>query len=207
MIPPSYHLDTAAVLLIERLEGARRTWMNDPTEAAAGLRRNAEELVDGIVREHNEIMGDTGWGDVLRREMMETFLPRYIRLAVQHNEHESRGFGAWRGGDPIARILATAMTVFAGLVLNAIFHHPIVILVFMSALFVPVLPEIRSGYARRQYRIELQQAVSDMERIQQGMERFRPEEVAGPDGESTDEEEAQRQRQLASVERQKERNL
>ncbi|MEL6347751.1 MAG: hypothetical protein AAFV53_31890 [Myxococcota bacterium] len=173
MPPSSYELDTVAANLIERMEGARRTWQGDPDAAAAGLSRIAEESIDRVSREYDAIMGSAdGWPAVLRRELMETFLPRYIRLATEHNALEADGYGAWRGGDPVARIIATAGAILGALAIETIFRHPITLILLVAALFVPLMPEIRAWYHRRRYVRLLQEAVDDMGRIQSELDRY-----------------------------------
>ena len=56
-------------------------------------------------------------------------------------------------------------------------HHPITILLFIFALFVPILPELRAFYHRRQYAASLQAAVDDMGRIQDELDRFTDNDI------------------------------
>ena len=177
MPPTPYRLDTVAASLVERMEGARRTWAGQPDAAEKGMIRIAEETLDFIVDEHDKIMPGSKWGPMLRREMMDTFLPRYIRLAVAHNELESSGYGAWRKGDPLTRVMSTVGALMGAVLMERLLHHPLTILFFIFALLVPVLPEIRALYHRRQYAGALQDAVDDMGRIQEELERFTDDEI------------------------------
>lgn len=173
MPPKEYQLDTVAVGLIERLEGARRTWIDDPPAARAGLQRITEEGLAQILNEYVSVMGQDAWAQSLRREVLETFLPRYLRLAVAQNEWESQQGGLARLRDPLARLLATAASLVSALVLIRVMRfHPISLLFFLMALVVPVIPEVRSWYSLRRYRAELQSMVNDLERMQQEMGRF-----------------------------------
>jgi len=178
MPPSEYQLDHVAVNLIERMEGARRTWIDDPDAARAGFRRIADESIARAVAEYEGVMGADGWGDVLRREMTETFLPRYTRLALAHNDREAGRFGAWRGGDPVGRIVMTVGALLLAMVLRRIFMmHPVTFLFYFLAVLTPVMPEIRGWYYRRQYEAELQVVVDDLQRIQGELDRY-----AGPEG-------------------------
>jgi hypothetical protein len=172
-----YRLDTVAASLVERLEGARRTWVGQPTAAAEGMTRIASETLDLVIAEHDRIMPGSRWGPMLRRELMETFLPRYIRLAVAHNAQEADGYGAWRGGDPLARVAATGGALMGAIILERLLHHPLTLLLFIFALFVPVLPELRAWYHRSRYSGALQDAVDDMGRIQEELDRFTDDEI------------------------------
>lgn len=174
MPPPSYRLENAALALIERLEGARPTWMGDDEAARAGLRRIAEEHIDALIGEREELLGPDATAQALRRELLETFLPRYTRLALDHNRDEAAGYHAWRRGDPLARILATAAAFVAAGALLRLIHHPLAIGLFGLVLLVPFLPELRRWSYRRRYRALLQEVVDDMARIQQSLDEAPP---------------------------------
>ena len=172
MPPASYQLDTVAANLIERLEGARRTWIDDPEAARAGLTRIAEESVDRAVADYGQVMGADGWGPLLRRELLETFLPRYLRLAVAQNALEAAGFGAWRGGDPVARVVTVVVALaLAALARRVMLYHPVTLVFFVAALSSPIMPELRAWHHRRRYQRALQEAVDDLERIQGELDR------------------------------------
>ena len=168
---------TAAV--VERLEGARRTWLTDPEAARAGLARIGAEHVERVIAEHDELMGDDGTGAALRREVIDTMLPRYLRLALDHNELEHIGYKSWRKGDPVARIAATVAALLLAYVVTRLVHSPVVFTLFGLALFVPFVPELRAGWYRRRYQAELQSLVDDMLRIQTELDRF-PAAVTTP---------------------------
>ncbi|MCK6502465.1 hypothetical protein L6R53_03555 [Myxococcota bacterium] len=174
MPPPSYRLDTVCANLIERLEGARPTWIGDAAAAEAGFRRIAEEQVEALQAEHEELLAGSPWGTTLRREVLETFLPRYTRLAVDHNQDEGAGYHAWRRGDPVARALATLAAFFLAAGLYRYTHHPLALAVFALALLVPFVPEIRRSWYRRRYRGLLQEVVDDMARIQDSLDEAPP---------------------------------
>ena len=172
MTAPSYRLDTLALNLIERLEGARRTWATDPETARTELARIAGEQLERILAEHDELIDTPGWSETARRELTETFLPRYLRLAVDHNALEERGYNAWRRGDPIARIVGGVGAITAALAFVRLVHHPAALVAVAFALGVPFVPEIRRFFFRRRYRLALQEVVDDMARIQGELDRF-----------------------------------
>jgi hypothetical protein len=183
MTAPSYRLDTICANLIERLEGARRTWSGDPDGARRELTRIADEQLTRILAEHDELVDTPGWSALARREVMETFLPRYLRLAVDHNALEERGYDAWRQGDPIARIVGTVVSMTVALGCVRLVHHPAALVLVPVALAVPFVPEIRRLHFRRKYRVLLQEVVDDMGRIQGELDRFPA--GAGADSDTT----------------------
>lgn len=172
MTAQSYRIDTVCANLIEHLEGARRTWPGRPDEAHAGFRRIAEETLDKVTGEHDELFGASGWGETLRREVLDTFLPRYERLAVDQTDLEVQGYNAWRGGDPVARVVVTAGALLGALALERWVHHPVALVAFAGVFLAPVVPEIRAFAYRRRYRRLLQEVVDDMSRIQDELERY-----------------------------------
>ena len=175
MTVSSYRLDTVAVHLIERLEGARRSYQERPAEGEAAFARIAEEELGRIIAEHDDLMDDPGYGARLRREVHETFLPRYVRLAADHNALEVAGYHAWRRGDPIARGVTTLGALLVALGFVRTVHHPVALVAFAVVLLVPFLPEIRRGHHRRQYRRLLQEIVADLGRIQDRLDVYSPE--------------------------------
>ena len=54
MVPSDFRLDTVSVHLVERLEGARRSYVDRPEEATPAFRRIAEELVADAASEVQE---------------------------------------------------------------------------------------------------------------------------------------------------------
>lgn len=174
MTVPSYRLDTVAVHLIERLEGARASYQGRRADADAAFRRIADEELDRIIAEHDELMDDPAVGPRLRREIHETFLPRYTLLAGDHNELEAAGYHAWRKGDPIARGAATLGALVFALAFTRAVHHPVALVVFGAVMLVPFLPEIRRWYHRRQYTRLLQDVVHDLARIQERFDAYSP---------------------------------
>jgi hypothetical protein len=168
----SYSLPGVTAAVVERLEGARRTWLTEPVDARAGLTRIAAEHVERVIAEHDELLGDDGTGAVLRREVIDTMLPRYLRLAVDHNELEHIGYKSWRKGDPAARIAATLFALLLAYGVTRLVHSPVALLSFGVALLVPFVPELRANWYRRRYQAELQSLVDDMVRIQVELDRF-----------------------------------
>jgi hypothetical protein len=175
MTVSSYRLDTVAVHLIERLEGARRSYQDRPAEGEAAFVRIADEELGRIIAEHDELLDDPGYGDRLHREVHETFLPRYVRLAADHTALEAAGYHAWRRGDPVARGATTLGALLVALGFVRTVHHPVALVVFAVVLLVPFLPEIRRGYHRRQYRRLLQEVVADLGRIQERLDAYSPD--------------------------------
>lgn len=166
MIPSDFRLDSVAVHLVERLEGVRRSYLGDPDGAQNAFTRIAKELVGDAAGEASEYVDDPRYPRLLEREILETFLPRYTRLALEHNTVERSGYGAWRGGDPLARIGATVIALVVVTFVTRLVPSPLVAPLWGVALAMPVMPEIRAAWYRLRYRRQLQAAVDDLARIQ-----------------------------------------
>jgi hypothetical protein len=176
MIPSDFRLDTVSVHLVERLEGARRSYMDRPDEAPPAFLRIAEELVTDAASEVQEYTDDAEYPTVLRREILETFLPRYTRLALEHNELEKTRFGAWRSGDPIARLITTGAAVLGAALFSRFFPSVFAAVAWIAVLLVALMPELRAAWYRRLYQRDLQAVVDDMARIHDHLDVYNPSE-------------------------------
>lgn len=170
MAPSSFRVDTLAVRLIERLEARRRTWRAEPMVASGKLELIAQDQVHELLSELAELGAGERYRLEARRALLEDLLPRYIRLALEQNELEERGWRAWRGGDPLARILGGLGTLALALVLSRFVRNPVVIVAFVAAILVPFGPELRSIWYRWQYRRALQGVVDDLARQQEALD-------------------------------------
>jgi len=176
MIPSDFRLDTVSVHLLERLEGARRSYMDRPEEAPPAFLRVAEEIVADASSEVVEYADDAEYPVVLRREILETFLPRYTRLALEHNALEKTRFGAWRSGDPIARLITTIAAVMGAALFSRFFPSVLAAVAWIAVLLVALMPELRSAWYKRLYQRDLQAVVDDMARIHDHLDVYTPSE-------------------------------
>lgn len=186
MVPSDFRLDTVSVRLVERLEGARRSYLDRPEQAPQAFGRIAEEFVAGAAAEAAEYADGAEFPTVLRREILETFLPRYTRLALEHNALERGRFGAWRGGDPLARVVGGGAAAVAAILASRFLPAPLAAIAWAFALSVALLPELRAIWFRRRYQRDLQALVDDMGRIQDNLEHYQPRAQVGasPDGDA-----------------------
>jgi len=173
MTVSSYRLETVATNLIEQLEGRRRSYQERPEEWGPVAARIADEVLDKVAHEYNEVMGESAVPARLRREIHDTFLPRYLSLSKDHNILERQGYHAWRNGDPIARVVGFLIAFFAVTVISRVIPvGPVVIFGYLGALAVPFVPDIRAFYYRRGYMGELRNLVEDLSRIQHQLDEL-----------------------------------
>jgi hypothetical protein len=174
MIPSDFRLDTVSVHLVERLEGARRSYLDRPGEAPPAFLRIAEELVSDAAAEVREYTDDVEYPAVLRREILETFLPRYTRLALEHNALERERFGAWRQGDPVARLITTGAAIFVAALFSRFFPSVFAAVAWLMVVLVALMPELRAFWYKRIYQRDLQAVVDDMARIHDHLDVYTP---------------------------------
>ncbi|MFZ5480098.1 MAG: hypothetical protein ACOZNI_25255 [Myxococcota bacterium] len=163
MTPTAWRLDTLAVQLIDRLEPARRTHV-DEARAADAIRAVVSEAALAVARECRETSGDEAQARRIEKEALETFLPRYTRLALAQNAKE-RG-GGLLADNVLARVFATALAFLLAVIVSRIVHHWVDLLFFAAAALTPLAPELRTWGSRRAYRRQLQELADDMGRIE-----------------------------------------
>jgi hypothetical protein len=173
MAPPSYRLDTLAANLVARLEASRRSWVGDATAAREGIERIVREAAHALARECRETMGDEAQAMRLEREAIQTFLPRYSRLAVEQNAAERLGYGILPSGVGVRAMAVTGSFILATVV-ERVFHHPELAVLYGLPLFALVFPEIRTAWMRRGYQAQLQELVDDMGKVQDAVEALEP---------------------------------
>lgn len=168
MIPSDYRLEHVAARLVERLEGARRTYAGDDERAAAELRRITDEHVAAAVGEYRAMAVEDPerHASFLRRELTDTLLPRYTRLAIAQTALEASHYGLGRLGEPIGRVVFVAADVLLLVFLSRWLGYRPMWPVFGLALLAPFLPELLELLYARRYRRELEALVGDMARIQ-----------------------------------------
>ena len=174
MVAKSYRLDTVAAHLVERLEGARRSYLGRPEalqEAAGGI---VTEALGEVLSEMAEVMDDPVQAKRLQQEMHETFLPRWLQLATLQNELEASRFDTWRKGDVVFRLVAFLVPLFVAMIATRVLHSPVVALAFIVPMLVPFLPELRAWQATTRYQRALQAIVDDLERIQAQVDTYQP---------------------------------
>ena len=111
MAPPSFRLDTLAANLIERLEPVRRAHLDDPAAARAAMESTTAEIAKNVAGECRGLMGDDAQATRIERESTGTFLPRYVRLALEQNRAERRA-----SLTPSNLVLQRFLPLFAGMI-------------------------------------------------------------------------------------------
>ena len=174
MVAKSYRLDTVAAHLIERLEGARRSYLDRPEALDDAAKRIVAEALAEVLSEMADVMDDPAHAERISTEMHETFLPRWLQLAKLQNELEASRFDTWRRGDIVFRLVAFFVPLLIALAATRALHSPVVALAFIVPILVPFMPELRAWQATRRHQGALQAIVDDLERIQAQLDAYQP---------------------------------
>ena len=172
-----YRLEQIVARLIERLEGARRSYVGNPEKAIVEFRRIAEEHLQAIVDEVGHPDHPTGHPDhptghpdhltFVRQEVFETFLPRYSRIAVEMTAREDVAFGFGVAAEPLGRAMAIVASLLGLWVIVVRFLYvPAMWPVALAVLSFPFWPDIAAFMYRSQYSRKLELILADLKRIQ-----------------------------------------
>lgn len=165
---PEFSADTITRQVLARLERERAALASDgkATEAAV-----TTELTLARAR-YAEAALPAPYFEALARELGPAIGPRWRRVAAAYTALEGRGFGIWRGGDPVARLAY----VFAGLALGglcvALPFIPIWEKWFPFALSIAgyFLPDAQLRWQRHRYARQLGEIVRDFSALQPRLE-------------------------------------
>lgn len=172
MIPRDYRLENVCARLVERLEGTRRSYVDRPEQASTEFLRVAREHGAAAVAEWGAL-DLTDEVDVelhaafLSRELENTFLPRYERLALAHTTAEEGGYGFGMLARPSGRVVMVLAALFLVLLFGrlALFAFPLWSVV-LASLSLPLWPDIAATLEDRRYAQDLGELLADMARVQ-----------------------------------------
>ncbi len=188
MVPTDYQLDHVVARLIERLDGSRPTFSGQPDKAMASFERTTREHVEAAIEEFAEVSlvdDPEPQAAFLRREVMETFLPRYHRLALEMGEKERSGFGFGAAYEPVGRLgMVVVSLLVLWFVLLKLIYLPVVWPLVLLDLSFATWPSIAAGLTNRRYRSQLTEIVDDMSRIQEQHSAYLPKSAFADAAES-----------------------
>ncbi|HHO51114.1 MAG TPA: hypothetical protein ENK18_09655 [Deltaproteobacteria bacterium] len=168
MVPSDYRLDHVTARLIERLEGARRTFGDDERAARAAFEETASAHIEAVIAEYRALAFEepSAHAAFLEREVLQTALPRYVRLAVQMNRAEAEGFGFGWLAEPLGRFALVGVAAVGLLLMVRLAAAPLMWPLLLFDLSLPLWPSIGAWLGGRRYTNQVVQIVDDMARIQ-----------------------------------------
>lgn len=102
---PSFDFGNVLFAVLQECEHVRRGLL--PNEAHGRLLEAARRKLAEVRESYVENGGTPGYWEDLEREVLETSLPAYIPEAIEQTRLEKSGYGVWRRGDAVARVLFT----------------------------------------------------------------------------------------------------
>jgi hypothetical protein len=148
------------VALLERRRAGVETW---DEQAEATLLEAAKEALVEAGRQFREVADDAPYWQRTTEALLEVALPRYFRLAKAQHALEKQGYGAWRGGDFISRVVYAGIGLVGGFIIlrTAIpdWLEPLPLALFIGG---PLLPDAQAWFAKRRYSKQLLALVEDM---------------------------------------------
>jgi hypothetical protein len=166
MVPKDYRLEHVSLRLIDRLEGARRSYGAERAPTEFG--RITDEVLAAAIHEYKAVAVEepTAQIEFLRRELVTTFLPRYTALAIDMTAREARGFGLGILGEPAGRVFIALIAAAVAFAEFRVGGARLGITGVAMFCVLPFVPDIVAWATRRRHEGALQGIVDDMTRIQ-----------------------------------------
>lgn len=175
MVPRPYGLAAVAQSLVERLEGARRSFHGPAAEVE--FRRIAGEQLSGALSDYEGLVGPEEAAEhraFLEAEVQRTFLPRYTRVALAMNEAEESGFGLGPLGKPVPRMISAALSLLAmAELIRFTAWKPLWVVMVVVGSF-PFWPDLAGWLHHRRHARELASLLDDMSRIEEQAKAWIP---------------------------------
>jgi len=153
--------------VLQECEHRRLSFEDDEIEA--GLLGVAAEKLDEAQAAYFETGGSKGYWDELRREVLETVMPKYIPAALRRNALERSGFDVWREGDVLARASFTLAGLTIGGIIVALPFIPIFEDMFAFALGFSgwFYPELKKALFDHRHSKVLNNLITESQRYQE----------------------------------------
>jgi hypothetical protein len=131
-----------------------------------------------------ELFDDKAYWAKVEKAILEDCFDRYSALAEKQTALEQRDYGVWRGGDVVSRIILGIVGLGAGVFIARAPFIPLPtsadVIVLITALGTPVLPDLQVWLHQRRYRKGLRRIVRDMEEAAAQQKLYQPLPVPEP---------------------------
>ena len=108
----SFDFGNVLFAVLQECEHVRRGLL--PNEAHGRLIEAARRKLAEVRESYVENGGTPGYWEELEREVLETSMPAYIPEAIEQTRLEQSGYGVWRRGDAVARLVFTLIGLVLG---------------------------------------------------------------------------------------------
>jgi hypothetical protein len=183
MYPDRFRLPFLAGVLIAAAERRRPGLGPWSSQVEEQLRNAFDSELEDVRQSFLESFDDPSWFARVEEKVQEIALPRYLVEARRQTELEQRGYGIWRGGDLLSRIVWGLGGFFLGVFLVKAPFIPIPttwdLLAFALLLLCPFIPDAQISLHKRRHRRALQAIVEDLQDAEAKLELYQP--LSSPD--------------------------
>lgn len=163
----------------ERRRPGLGAWSPD---VKAELRRVFESELAEVRARFFELFDDRPYWEKLERALLDDAFVRYAAVAERQTGLELRGYGIWRGGDVVSRVVLTLGGLAVG---GFIARAPFIPLPTSADLFVmatalgsPLLPDLQVWLHQRKFKKALKRIVDDMATAAEQQKLYQPLPIA-----------------------------
>jgi hypothetical protein len=185
MYPDRFRLPFLSGVLIAAAERRRPGLGPWSPQVEQHLRQAFETELDDVRTSFLESFDDPTWFARVEEKIQEIALPRYLVEARRQTDLEQRGFGIWRGGDLVSRIVWGLGGFALGIFLVKAPFIPIPtswdLLALAMLLLCPFIPDAQIALLKRRHRRSLQAVVEDLQDAEAKLELYQPLSSPEPD--------------------------
>lgn len=178
MYPDRFRLPFLAGVLIAAAERRRPGLGAWSLQVEEELRHAFDSELEEVRRSFLESFDDPAWFTRVEEKIEEVALPRYLVEARRQTDLEQRGYGLWRGGDLLSRIVWGLGGFFLGVFLVKAPFIPIPtswdLLAFAMLLLCPFVPDAQIALLKRRHRHALRAIVEDLQEAEAKLELYQP---------------------------------
>ena len=183
MYPDRFRLPFLAGVLIAAAERRRPGLGAWSFQVEEQLRHAFDSELEDVRGSFLESFDDPAWFTRVEEKIEEIALPRYLVEAKRQSDLEQRGYGIWRGGDLLSRIVWGLGGFFLGVFLVKAPFIPIPttwdLLAFAMLLLCPFIPDVQIALHRRRHRRALRAIIEDLREAEAKLELYQP--LSSPD--------------------------
>lgn len=147
-------------------------------EVKAELRRVFETELAEVRARFFELFDDRAYWEKVERALLEDAFVRYAAAAERQTALEQQGFGVWRGGDLVSRLVLGAGGLAVGAFIARAPFIPLPtsadVVVMLSALGAPLLPDLQVWLHERRFRKQLRRIRDDMATAEEQQKLYQP---------------------------------
>lgn len=183
MYPDRFRLPFLSGVLIAAAERRRPGLGPWSPQVEEQLRQAFQTELEDVRQSFLETFDDPAWFARIEEKIQEIALPRYLVEAKRQTDLEQRGYGLWRGGDLLSRVVLALGGLCVGAFLVKAPFIPIPttwdLLIIALGLAAPLLPDFQIALHQRRHRRALRAIVEDLQDAEAKAQLYQP--LSSPD--------------------------